>query len=138
MQTDKNAAPTPQAVTGRATPQQVLQSIEDGINSGDIEALMTLYEPDAVFAAQPGTLVHGLQGIRDGLMAFIAMKGTITIALKHVLEGNGLALVIGTWTFTGTGPDGNPVTLSSQNADVLRRQPDGTWRFAIDNPWGTN
>jgi uncharacterized glyoxalase superfamily metalloenzyme YdcJ len=23
------------------------------------------------------------------------------------------------------------------NADVLRRQTDGTWRFVIDNPWGT-
>jgi hypothetical protein len=23
-----------------------------------------------------------------------------------------------------------------RNADVLRRQADGTWRFVIDNPWG--
>jgi ketosteroid isomerase-like protein len=30
------------------------------------------------------------------------------------------------------------VTLTGQNADVLRRQPDGSWRFVIDNPWGTN
>jgi ketosteroid isomerase-like protein len=22
--------------------------------------------------------------------------------------------------------------------DVLRRQGDGTWRFVIDNPWGTD
>ena len=34
--------------------------------------------------------------------------------------------------------DGEPVRLASKNADVLRRQPDGTWRFVIDNPWGTD
>jgi ketosteroid isomerase-like protein len=29
------------------------------------------------------------------------------------------------------------VTLTGHNADVLRRQADGSWRFVIDNPWGT-
>jgi hypothetical protein len=30
-----------------------------------------------------------------------------------------------------------PVKLAAKNADVLRRQADGSWRFVIDNPWGT-
>jgi hypothetical protein len=30
------------------------------------------------------------------------------------------------------------VRLEARNADVLRRQQDGTWRFVIDNPWGTD
>ena len=47
-----------------------------------------------------------------------------------------VALVVGTWSFDGTGPDGDPVHLEARNADVLRRQADGTWRFVIDNPWG--
>jgi ketosteroid isomerase-like protein len=42
------------------------------------------------------------------------------------------------WSFTGTGPDGEPVKLTGRNADVLRRQSDGGWRFVIDNPWGTD
>jgi ketosteroid isomerase-like protein len=33
---------------------------------------------------------------------------------------------------------GEPVRLAARNADVLRRQTDGTWRFVIDNPWGTD
>lgn len=120
------------------TPEHVLRSIVDGINSGNLDALMDLYEPQAAFAAQPGSLAHGLQGIRDGLAGFIAMKGTLDLNVTRVLEANGLALVIGEWSFTGTGPDGQPVKLTAQNADVLRRQSDGTWRFVIDNPWGTN
>ena len=59
------------------TPEQVLKSIVDGINTGNLDALMTLYEPDAAFAGQPGSLAHGLAGVRQGLAGFIAMKGTL-------------------------------------------------------------
>ena len=27
---------------------------------------------------------------------------------------------------------------AARNADVLRRQACGTWRFVIDNPWGND
>ena len=46
-------------VMSRETPEQVLKSIVDGINTGNLDALMTLYEPDAAFASQPGSLAHG-------------------------------------------------------------------------------
>src|SRR5262245_5727899 len=49
-----------------------------------------------------------------------------------------LALVVGVWSFTGSGADGAPVTLTGRNADVLRRQADGSWRFVIDTPWGVD
>lgn len=51
----------------REIPEAVLQSTVDGINTGDLDSLMTLYEPDAVFAAQPGILTNGLPGIREAL-----------------------------------------------------------------------
>jgi ketosteroid isomerase-like protein len=122
----------------RGTPEQVLQSIVDGINTGNLDGLMSLYEPEAAFAAQPGNLAHGLPGVRQSLSAFVGMKGTLDLKVTRVLEAGGLALVVGVWSFAGTGPDGAPVTLTGHNADVLRRQPDGSWRFVIDNPWGTD
>jgi ketosteroid isomerase-like protein len=99
---------------------------------------MSLYETDAAFAVQPGTLAHGSSGVRQSLAAFLAMKGKLDLKVTRVLEAGGLALVAGTWSFTGTGPDGAPVTLTGHNADVVRRQADGSWRFVIDNPWGTD
>jgi uncharacterized protein (TIGR02246 family) len=120
------------------TPEQVLEAIVDGINSGNLDALMTLYEPDAAFAAQPGNLARGQQGVRESLATFIAMKGTLDLTVTRVLEAGGLALVAGDWSFTGTAPDGSAVMLTGHNADVLRRQADGSWRFVIDNPWGTD
>ena len=110
------------------TPEHVLESIVDGINTGDLDALLTLYEPEAAFARQPGNLARGLSGVRESLAAFIAMKGTLDLNVTRVLEAGGLALVTGIWSFTGTGPDGKPVTLTGHNADVLRRQTDGSSR----------
>jgi uncharacterized protein (TIGR02246 family) len=121
-----------------ATPVQVLESIVTGINSGNLDSLMPLYENDAAFATQPGSLAPGAPGIREALGGFISMNGELDLQVTRVLEVDDLALVIGVWTFNGTGPDGEPVQLAAKNADVLRRQADGTWRFVIDNPWGTD
>ena len=129
---------TTQHAASTDTPEQVLASIVDGINRGDLDSLLGLYERDAAFAAQPGTLAHGAPGIRESLAGFIAMDGELDLRVTRVLEVDDLALVAGTWTFEGTGPDGEPVRLGADNADVLRRQADGTWRFVIDNPWGTD
>jgi ketosteroid isomerase-like protein len=123
---------------GLATPEQVLKSIVDGINTRNLDALMPLYETHAAFAAQPGSLAHGLSGVRESLAAFTAMNGRLDLEVTRVLEADDLALVVGVWSFTGTGPDDEPVTLTGHNADVLRRQLDGSWRFVIDNPWGTD
>jgi uncharacterized protein (TIGR02246 family) len=122
----------------RATPERVLAAVVEGINTGDFDILMDLYEPGAAFATAPGSLAPGLGGIRDALGGFVAMNGKLELDVRRVLEVGDLALVAGEWSFTGTGPDGEPVTLAARNADVLRRQPDGSWRFVIDNPWGTD
>ena len=121
-----------------ATPEQVLESIVTGINSGDLDSLLPLYESDAAFASEPGSLAHGAPGISQALTGFISMNGELDLEVTRVLEVDDLALVTGVWSFNGTGPDGEPVQLAARNADVLRRQGDGSWRFVIDNPWGTD
>jgi len=127
-----------QTLASTESPEQVLEAVVEGINTGNFDMLMALYEPDAAFATQPGRLAPGLGGIRDALGGFVALNGKLDIQVNRVLEVGDLALVVGNWSFTGTGLDGEPVKLAARDADVLRRQADGSWRFVIDNPWGTD
>jgi ketosteroid isomerase-like protein len=55
-----------------------------------------------------------------------------------VIENGDLALAYGEWTLTGgVDPDGNPVNLEGRSTDVMRRQSDGSWVDAIDDPYSS-
>lgn len=122
----------------KMTPEEVLNSVTEGINAGNLDSLMTLYEPLACFASQPGHLAKSPADIRESLRSFIDMNGKLDLKVKRVLNASDIALVTTEWLFSGTGSDGKHVDIVGKSADVLRQQPDGTWRFVIDNPWGTD
>ena len=96
------------------TPGEVLDSVVEGINTGDLDSLMMLYEDDACFASQPGQLTKSPESVRQSLRSFIDSKGKLDLKVKRVLQVSDSALVITEWSFSGTGPDGNPVNMACQ------------------------
>jgi uncharacterized protein (TIGR02246 family) len=118
------------------SPEQIHREFEKAFNAGDSDALMALYEPDAVMVAQPGRVVRGIDEIRAALGGFLALKGRISLDTKLVLTIGDLAYLSNTWRLTGTGADPEPVSTGATTAEVARRQADGTWRYVIDNAWG--
>lgn len=115
-------------------PGQVQQEFVKAFNAGNVDALLALYEPGASFVPQPGKVVTGTDAIRDALGGFLALKGTIALTRQIVVPAAELALLHGEWSLRGTGPDGKPVEMSMRSSEVVRRQPDGTWRYVVDNP----
>ncbi|MGA7369608.1 MAG: hypothetical protein WBX01_10810 [Nitrososphaeraceae archaeon] len=59
------------------TPEEVLSSVVEGINTGNIDSVLTLYESEACFTPKPGQIVKGHQTIRQNLQGFIDMKGKL-------------------------------------------------------------
>jgi uncharacterized protein (TIGR02246 family) len=118
------------------TPEQLCSQFSQRFTAGDLDGLVALYEPHAVLIPQPGHVVRGHAGIRESLAAFLAMKGRFHMAPPKVIRGEDLAVVIADWTLDAKQPDGSPLKLAGQTSDVVRRQPDGRWLYAIDSPFG--
>jgi uncharacterized protein (TIGR02246 family) len=116
-------------------PEDMPATFQTAFNTGDLDQVMALYEADAVLVPQPGQVVRGTDAIRQALLGFLALKLPIHLEGKRVLVNGDMALVSSTWKLAGTGPDGSPVDMGGNTTEVVRRQPDGTWRYAIDDPF---
>ena len=122
----------------QAGPLDTVTSLMTAINDGDIEVAVSLYEPDAVLVAQPGQIARGRAAIRAALAGFISLKPTLRGHSQQIVEAGDIVLFCGRWKLTGTSPDGKKVEMGGVSSDVLRRQPNGRWLIAVDNPWGTS
>ena len=117
------------------TPEDVHRLWAEYFVTGDVEGMLSLYEPDATLAAQPGASVTGRLAIREVLAAFIAVRRKFEIHIGRVLVSGDIALLASSWKLEGE-QRGEPYESSGRTADVVRRQPDGSWLYVIDSPYG--
>ena len=52
------------ATIDTSTPEALMRAFTDRMHAGDIDGLVALYEPSAVFEPQPGVVVRGRDAIR--------------------------------------------------------------------------
>jgi uncharacterized protein (TIGR02246 family) len=118
------------------TPDEIDTLFEKALNAGDLDALVSLYEPQASLMPSPGNVVTGTAAIREALAGFLAAKPTMTLTARTLAQSGDIALVNATWQLSLTAADGNASTMSGSSVEVVRRQADGRWLFAIDFPFG--
>lgn len=117
-----------------STPEALMRTFSACVRARDLDALVALYEPEAVFEVQPGVTVQGRDAIRAALRDLLALEPRMTATTVQVLQSGDVALVVNEWSLAGTAPDGGKVHQAGRSADVLRRQPSGGWRVVIDKP----
>jgi ketosteroid isomerase-like protein len=92
-------------------------------NAGDVEGLVALYEPDAVLAGSDGQLMIGTEAIRSFYAGLLANRPTFVAGEQRpALRHGDVALT------------SSRLTNGLVTAEIARRQPDGSWRWAIDQP----
>lgn len=116
-------------------PEDLHKLFEAALNSGDLDALVPLYAFDG-FLMTRGDPARGIGAIRGLLTEIVAMKPTIQLTTRRVVQVEDTALLVGDWRFHGTAADGSDVSTSGSSVEVARRQPDGSWRYLIDLPYG--
>jgi uncharacterized protein (TIGR02246 family) len=122
---------------GARTPEDCDRLFAEHVNAGDLEALLALYEPGCALVKSDGGVATGHAAIREVMARLIAMRPAIrTEVTKVVWTGEALAIVYNDWRLTAKAADGATIERAGRALEVVRRQPDGTWKFAIDDPFG--
>ncbi|RVW01091.1 YybH family protein [Rhodococcus xishaensis] len=106
------------------TPEEITRLFVERSNAGDADGVAALYEEDAVMAYPPGSVTVGRAAIRE-LWARVLDDGP-----RFEPEPPLPTLVSGDLALTSTPPrDG-----AGARAQVVRRQPDGSWLRVLDQP----
>lgn len=114
-------------------PEQVIHRFCELFNQGDLDGLIAnMYEDDAVFIPPGNTPVSGKAAVTEVLKGFLDLGGTLSILATTTIRNGDLALTHTRWRLDIPGAD----PMEHVTAEIVRRQPDGTWKYAVDNPWG--
>ncbi|MFF2495991.1 YybH family protein [Agromyces sp. NPDC058064] len=116
---------------------QLNLAFAERFNARDLDGLLALNVPDAVFVPAPGQPVQGVPQVRAALEQFLALGLPITMTVRRTFVSGSTGLAIADWTMRGTGPDGSEIALAGTTSDVAVHDDAMGWRFVIDNPFGT-
>jgi len=122
-------------VNSAASQEDLHKLFEQALNSVDLDALVALYAFDGFLLARGGP-ARGVSAIRRALAEYVAMKPTIQLTTRRVVQAGNTALLVADWRFHGTAADDGNVSTSGTSIQVARRQPDRSWRYLIDLPYG--
>jgi uncharacterized protein (TIGR02246 family) len=115
------------------SPEQLHARFVEAFNRHDLDAIVALYEPDALLATSHGP-VHGKDAIREAYRGYFAKQPTMELRTLGANRVGELAMLHGHWVLHGTGADGSATRHEGRNSETVRQQPDGHWLFVIDNP----
>ena len=114
------------------------RAFAQAFNSGSMDALLALYEPDAQLINESGQLAVGREQIGAALQGLLSLSGTMQSENVYCHQSGDIALLRARFEFKGHVPDGQPLEIVGHTAEVVRRQADGTWLYLIDHAGGAN
>jgi uncharacterized protein (TIGR02246 family) len=117
------------------SPAEIHTLFRTAFNLGDVEALIVLYEPNAILVVD-GNSVSGRENIRKVLESILQRRGRMSLETRSAVESQqGLAVLHGRWAVEPATGMGSELVTRGLSTEVVRKQPDGSWLFVIDNPY---
>jgi ketosteroid isomerase-like protein len=111
------------------SPEEICHLFQHAMAEGDIDSVLSVYDPEAVFVNQSRDVTKGREGLRQELALLAAMRARFDFTIKQVIEAGDIALMHTEWTVSG------PQPMKMYAIEVARRQPDGTWCWLIGDPY---
>jgi ketosteroid isomerase-like protein len=111
---------------GAKQPGELSQLFAKYVGAGDIDGVVSLYEPNAASPDEAGNVHSGLDAIRAAMKPFTDMKPDLNCDARKVVEAGDVALIHNYWSMPGT---------TGHAIEIARRQADGSWLYVIDDPF---
>jgi len=115
-------------------PREIADCVGHFMKQGDLDGIMTLFHPDCMMVFPQGAEpVFGHEAIREAFVPFAEMRLILHSTVLHELINGDTALLTADWKIeTDTGePMGQ-----GRSTEVAKRNPDGSWVYFIDSPYG--
>ena len=101
-------------------------------NTGDVETVLSMYDYDGIIVPEPGKPVSGKAKFEEAIKAILSVKGRMEIKTVYCLQAGDVAIGRSEWNIT----DGTEVKVSAKGIELMKQQPDGTWKIVIDHAFG--
>jgi len=110
------------------SPEEICRLFRRYMAEGDLDSLLSVYEPEAAFLNQSGEIKKG-EELREELAPFAAAKAVFDFDIRQVIRSGDIALMHTKWEIS------SPRKMSVYAIEVARQQADGTWRWLIGDPF---
>lgn len=120
------------ATEGAGSPEQLAVEFTGRLARRDVDGLVALYDPEAIFVPAPGHVARGRGEIRAALAGMVDAGATVDLELQasHVTADQ--ALIANKATVRSAASDDVQTVVTTE---VARRRADGRWFYLIDNPF---
>jgi uncharacterized protein (TIGR02246 family) len=112
------------------------RAFEQHLNAGDLDAVMALYEPEARFVTKSGETLIGRDRIRKVVGGLIEAKARLDSRVVKAVTVGDIAQLYTDFEGTMNDESGKSIAIRNKAIEVLRRQPDGTWKLIVGDPNG--
>lgn len=112
--------------------QDAHATLAAAFNTGNVDTVLSMYDFNGIIVPEPGKPVSGKEKFEEAIRAILSIKGKMEIKTVYCLQTGNLAVGRSEWNIT----DGKEVKISAKGIEVMKEQPDGTWKIVIDHAFG--
>ena len=91
-----------------------------------------MYDVNGIIVPEPGKPVSGKDNFESAVKGILSIKGKMEIKTVYCLRSGDIAVGRSEWSIT----DDSEVKVSAKGIEVMKEQPDGTWKVLIDHAFG--
>jgi len=120
------------------TPEDCDRLFAQCVKARDLDGLIALYVPKDQLIERDGSVRTGHDSIRGILASLTAALTVLDMNIVRVHEANGVAVLHNDWRLRTMSGDETPIERAGHAIEIVQRQPDDRWLFAIDDPFGSD